>query len=577
MVKRNKKLKHARSHRKKTKHVASTHRDSLQQEVFQRAFTSHQAGHLSEAEVLYRQILQTEPNHPDALHHLGLLAYQVGKSKIAVELISKAINHRSDYVEAYNNLGNALRAQGNLDGAVASFRRALALKPDSSIFHNNLGNVLKDQGKLDEAIKNFRQAIVLNPDYADAFYNLGIALQLQNKLNEAATNYRRTLALQADYVNAYNNLGNILKAQGKLDEAIACFRQALTIKPDYAGAFKNLSAIVKYTKVDNTVKRMENLYNNRELSNIDRITLGFALGKVFEDLREYEKSFDFILAANLLKRKSFYYSIQKDHIYFKNIEKIFSIGFFSSHHGSGHKDKTPIFILGMPRSGTTLVEQILASHPLVVGAGELPTLPRLIKSICAGNEMADFPECMQQLDMNAFEQMGLDYVDKIREYSSDRKYIVDKLPHNFLHVGLIKTILPNAKVIHCARNPMDTCLSIFKTDFTGLHKYAYDMRELGQYYKLYRELMVHWEKVLPRFIYTIRYEEIVSDQQNQTKSLLDFCSLPWDESCLSFYKMERTVQTASFAQVRQRVYKNSVELWRQYEKQLEPLRKIISG
>jgi hypothetical protein len=184
---------------------------------------------------------------------------------------------------------------------------------------------------------------------------------------------------------------------------------------------------------------------------------------------------------------------------------------------------------------------------------------------------------MLNLSIDAFEKLGADYIEHIREYSNDAEFITDKMPYNFLHVGLIKTILPAARVIHCTRNPMDTCFSIYKNYFKESHGYAYDMVELGQYYNLYQDLMSHWEKVLPGFMYTLRYEELVADQQKQTEGLLDFCNLPWDEACLAFYKTERKVRTASLAQVRQPIYKDSVQLWRRYEKHLEPLRKVIYG
>jgi hypothetical protein len=323
---------------------------------------------------------------------------------------------------------------------------------------------------------------------------------------------------------------------------------------------------------------MENLYNNKDdISEADRKDIGFALGKAFEDLRDYDKSFGFILEANRLKRKSYTYSIQDDHDLFARIKKIFSPDFFAAHEGSGYQDKTPIFILGMPRSGTTLVEQILASHPLVFGAGELTILENLTNAVCLGKATPEFPQCMLDLDRDALKKMGSGYIEKIRQYSSDALYITDKMPHNFLRLGLIRAILPLAKVVHCVRDPMDTCFSIFKKDFEGRHDYAYDMVELGRYYNLYRDLMAHWEKVLPGFIHTIRYEEIISNQQNRTKSLLDFCGLPWDEACLAFHKTERRVSTASLAQVRQPIYKDSVALWKRYEKHLEPLKKAIYG
>ena len=646
MAKKSRKPKRTLGRRKKTKQVSDPQRAFFQQSVFQQALTHHQAGHLPEAEVLYRQILSAEPNHPDALNFLGLLAHQVGKSEIAVELISKAINCRPEYVDAHSNLGVIFNDLGKLDKAVASFRQALILKPDYAEIHSNLGNALRDQGKLDEAIAVFRQALILKPNYAETHFNLGNALKDQGKLDEAIAGFRQALILKPDYAEAHNNLGNALHDQGNPDEAIASFRQAFTVRPDFAGAhfnlgnalidqgkldealtsfrqalalkpdyaeahnslgfifkelgrmddaianfrkalsqkqdyvgaFKNLSLIIKFTEVDDVIHAMEDLYNKKgDMSDADHIHLGFSLGKVFEDLKNYRKSFNFFLGANLLKRESYEYSMQNDRDLFERIKKTFSSEFFAAHHGSGNQDGTPVFILGMPRSGTTLVEQILASHPLVFGAGELMVLTDLVNDICTGEETAQFPECMLDLGVDEFERMGSDYIEKIREYSNDVKYLTDKMPNNFFRVGLIRTILPDAKVIHCIRDPMDTCFSIFKHEFTGTHMYAYDMTELGRYYNLYRDLMAHWEKVLPGFMYTLRYEDMVEDQQDQTRSLLDFCGLPWDEACLNFHKTERRVSTASLAQVRQPIYRDSIKLWQRHEKQLEPLRKAIYG
>ena len=605
MAKKTKKSKHNLGHRKKRKKVSDPHGES-----FQQALAHHQAGRLPQAKAIYRQILSTEPNHPDALHYLGILALQVGKNEIAVELINKAISCRPDYIDAHINLGIAFKELDKLDEAVACYSRALALKPDNALAHYNLGNVLNDQGKQSEAVSCYRRALTLKPDYVEAYNNLGNVLKDQDNLNEAVACYRQALTLQPDDAVSHNNLGNTLKELGKqdeavasfrralslkpdfaeahrslgvifielgrMDDAIACFRKALSLKPDYAAAYVNLSLIVKYTEVDDFIHAMEDLYTKKGIiPDTDRIDLGFALGKVFEDLMDYDKSFDFIFEANRLKRGSYEYSIQDDRNLFERIKKVFSPDFFASHHGSGNQDRTPIFILGMPRSGTTLVEQILASHPLVFGAGELAVLENLANDSCTGGATARFPECMLDLGVDAFARIGLDYIEKIREYSNDAQNITDKMPYNFLRVGFIKTILPNAKVIHCMRNPMDNCFSIFKTVFAGTHGCAYDMVELGQYYKLYQDLMAYWDKVLPGFMYGLRYEEVVADQQNQTKSLLDFCGLPWDEACLAFHKTERSVRTASLAQVRQPIYKDSVELWKRYEKQLGPLRKAI--
>jgi tetratricopeptide (TPR) repeat protein len=552
MAKISKKIKRTLGHRQKKKQAPGKHKAASHQNKFQQALRFHQAGRLPEAEALYRQILSVEPDHPDALHYFGMLAYQVGKGEIAIELISRALKCRPDYVIAHNNLGIVLSHQGKLDEAAASYRRALSLKPDYAEVHFNLGNTLNDQGKpeeavasyrqalslkpgyaeahnnlgvifndqgkLDEAVASFRQAFSLKPDYAEAYYNLGNTLKDLGKLDQAIASFRQALSLKPDYteahynlgnvlkdlgrldeaigsfrqalslkpgyVDAQNNLGTILKIQGKLDEAIASFQQALSLnpdsaemhynlgvifresgrlddaivsykkalalKPDYAAAFKDLTSIVKFTEVDDVIQAMEDLYSNKKvISATDRIALGFALGKVFEDIRDYEKSFTYIFEANLLERESYEYSIQKEQDILKRIMKVFSPDFFASHQDAGHQDRTPIFIVGMPRSGTTLVEQILASHPLVFGAGELDILPNLVNSICPEIAAVKFPECMLNLSIDAFEKLGADYIEHIREYSNKAEFITDKMPYNFLHVGLIKTILPAARVIHC--------------------------------------------------------------------------------------------------------------------------------
>ena len=257
---------------------------------------------------------------------------------------------------------------------------------------------------------------------------------------------------------------------------------------------------------------------------------------------------------------------------------IFSPDFFSGLADIGHSDRTPIFILGMPRSGTSLVEQILASHPEVFGAGELNDLVKVYRSLddsIDGSQGDSFPEALVGLDPDEYANLGEQYIARIRKYSVSATFITDKNPYNFQRIGLIRSILPNARIVHCTRDPLDNCLSLLKTDFHKGQLYSYDMSELGAYYKLYRELMDYWRTVLPGFIHDLNYEELVANQAEQTNHLLQLCGLPWDEACLNFHKTKRKVITASVAQVRQPIYTDSVGLWKRYERKLEPLRKVI--
>ena len=519
--------------------------ESFQQNLLQQAIALQQAGRHVEAEALYGQILLAQPTHPEALYHLSVLYRQRGMNEKALELINKALACRANFMKAYEVKIGALLALGKKDEAAATWRQLLSLQPHDSWLINKYGVFLYELGRLDEALLAFRKAVSIKPDYAVA----------------------------------HHNIGNVSRELGQLSDAIASFKKALFFKPDYVEAIRMLSLMEKHTEINDEILSYEKMYTNCNLVDDKKIDLGFALGKIYEDLQDYDKAFTFLLEANRLKRRSYKYSVRTDYDLFERIKRTFSRDFFSLRRGSGNQDKTPIFIVGMPRSGSTLIEQILASHPQVFGADELPILPNLIYETSLRMKTRPVPECFSDLDAQMCARMGSDYIEKIREYSSDAEFITDKNLFNFLNVGLIEAILPNAKVIHSIRNPMDTCLSIFKNYFINNKtcKFAYDLTELGQYYRLYRGLTEYWEKVLPGFMHTVKYEELVSDPEPQIRRLLKFCGLSPVKDSLSFYKTERVVRTTSFMQVRKPIYKDSVELWRRFEKQLAPLRKALES
>jgi hypothetical protein len=289
---------------------------------------------------------------------------------------------------------------------------------------------------------------------------------------------------------------------------------------------------------------------------------------------------EFVIKATQLKRNSYDYSVAESREQFDRIKEIFSPGFFSNHRDIGNPDRTPIFILGMPRSGTSLVEQILASHPDVFGAGELNDLWKVLTSIRTSEKEKQLwiiPEGLIELDAGVFADLGKQYITRIRKFSASAKFITDKMPHNFLRIGFIRAILPNARIIHCTRDPMDNCLSIFKNLLKNGHGYADNMPELGQYYRMYLELMDYWRVTLPGFIYDQSYEDLVISEKEQISRLLQHCGLHWDDACLDFHKTRRKIKTTSNAQVRRPIYSDSVKLWTRYEKQLEPLKAAIYG
>jgi len=539
------------------------------QQLLQNAFNSHQAGRLEEAEAGYRKILAANPRHADANHFLGLIAHQCERFDAAAELIAIAIKERPGIASFHYNLGLALQRQDKWEQASTAFRQALKIEPNYGEALSNLGQVLHKLDRLDEAIACFHKALAIKPGHIVALNNLGLCLQDKRRLDDSVAAFRKAIDIDPNFHEAHNNLGNVLEEQGHMEDAHASFRRAIKIKPDFIEAYRHLITSQKNTDHNAEMKVMEGMLENPGLSVSEKTQLNFGLAKAYEDLKRYEKSFEFVQQGNRLNRSSFDYATAQDEAVFNRFKRTFDNDFFESRKDWGCQDKTPIFILGMPRSGTSLVEQILASHPLVAGAGELMDLP----TVChrRDSKTTVFPETIIGLGAEELSDMGADYVQRLRDHSAAASHITDKLPGNFQLVGMIKAILPKARVIHCRRDPIDTCLSIFKNYFLGEHPYAYDMTELGAYHNLYLDLMAHWHRTLPGFIGDIEYEMLVSDPESQIRRLLAACGLPFHEDCLSFYKTKRSVRTVSVVQVRQPMYKDSVQAWKRYETQLQPL------
>jgi len=462
-----------------------------------------------------------------------------------------------------------------VDKAIHAYRKAIEIDSRHKNAHCGLAKALREKDELDKAIASFRKAIEIDPGNIGAYNGLGGAQSDLGEIDEAIASFRKAIEIDPKNIGAYSGLGNVLSDHGEIDQAIASFRKAIEFEPKAVGAYRALSKNKKFIEYDDDIKSMESLYANEGNSDKAIMNLAFGLGKAYEDLGQFDKSMDFILQGTRLKRASLDYSTTDAESFFGKIKKTFSAEFFSDRKGMGNPDETPIFILGMPRSGTSLTEQILASHPGVYGAGELKYLISLATEISRASSTRQYPAGIVDLDSMALENYGKEYIARIRHHSKATKYITDKMPHNFLYIGLIKVILPNARIVRCARDPMDNCLSIFKNLFGRGHEYSYDLAELGQYYNLYLNLMEYWENTLPGFIYELNYERLVADQENQTRKLLEFCQLPWDDACLDFHKTRRKVNTASNEQVRRPIYKDSVKLWKRYEKQLEPLRSAI--
>ena len=544
----------------------------------------------------YKKALLLNPDYAECYVHLGIALQQRGKPKEAIEAYTKALSLRPDDAHAYNNLGVALKDQGKLEEATEAYNKALLLKSNYANAYNNLGVSLKDRGQLEEAIEAFNNVLSIKPDYAEAFYNMGNALQEKDKLEEAIQAYNKALAIKPDFVEvhynmgialrlrgkpkeaieaytkalslkpncaeAYNHMGVILKDQGKIEEAVEAFNNVLSIKPDYAEAHRNLSPLVKYEPNNPQIITVTKLMERPNLKDQDICHLHYTIAKMKEDLGDLDAAFENYVAGGALRQKLLAYDQKHDQRLFTNIKstapKLKEFSLRVSHKATS---QIPIFILGMPRSGTTLVEQIVSSHSQVCGAGELSFLDRFGGKLCLGDEVISSKNLLE---------VRKAYLNELKKVSENKPFVTDKMPHNFINIGVIVKALPEAKIIHVKRDPAATIWSNFKHYFhaKGLG-YSYKLEDTVAFYKLYQNLVEFWDESYGDKIYHIDYDKLTVKQEPETKRLLEYLELDWEDACLSPQDNQRSVRTASQLQVREKVYKGSSKAWRKFEPYLK--------
>jgi tetratricopeptide (TPR) repeat protein len=530
-----------------------------------------------EAAVQYRMALALTPNAADIHANLGNALRVLGRSQDAIEHYRRALDLAPDNVAAHNNLGNALSSLDRHEQAIAHYERALAINPALPETHNNLGTLLAARNRFEEAIVHYQRALAIRPHLAEAHGNLGNALFALGHPNEALTHYETALAIKPDVARLHHALGVSLQVLGRLEEARAAFERAVALAPGKADFYLPLAHSRPFTAQDPRLSAMEELARDvAGLSEEEQIALHFALGKAYADLNQHQRSFSHLGAGNALKRRRVSYDETHTLGVFDRIRAAFSPALMREKSGAGHASKVPIFVVGMPRSGTTLIEQILASHSKVFGAGEREELSAALPDLKAAHSAAVFPEVVSELSGQALHDFGSRYLERITALAPTAERIVDKMPSNFGLLGLIHLALPGARIIHARRDPLDTCLSCFSILFVGHQPYTYELGELGRYYGTYSRLMAHWRAVLPPgLVLEVRYEDVVADLEGQARRIVAHCGLPWEEACLAFHRSRRPVQTASSVQVRQPLYASSVGRWRDYANELEPLRKAL--
>ncbi|MBO6493358.1 MAG: sulfotransferase [Pelagibacteraceae bacterium] len=505
-----------------------------------------------------------------------ILNYFKAKDYISAEVKAKKLIKKFPNFQAlYNLLGLCLQSQKKFQEAIKYYKIAIQNNPNFFVAINNLGLTYHNMYDLKNAQHYYERAIEINPKFTHPISNLGNVKKELNNYEEAIKCYKLALSIDNKLYIVIHNLGMAYQALGKFEESKKYFESVLKINSKFTRADRSLSMSLKYDINNPHLKIMENKIKDQSLNDFQKIELHFGLGKAYEDIKNYKKSFENYKLGNKIKRDAIKYQINDDVKLFENIKNSFSSIDFQNLENIGNKSNKMIFILGMPRSGTTLVEQIIANHKSVYGAGELRDLKQIIKENFLVNNKIKFPEKFNIKDQNFFSNMGTKYLENLDRYNTNKNYITDKAPLNFKWIGLIKLILPKSKIIHCTRDPKDTCLSLFKNFFEGELNFSYNLEEAAKYYKLYQNLMEFWKQLLPDFIYDISYEKLVENQEFESRKLLDFCNLDWDKNCLTFYRNKRGIVTASFAQARKPIYKNSVKSWQNYKNELLPMFKIL--
>jgi hypothetical protein len=384
--------------------------------------------------------------------------------------------------------------------------------------------------------------------------------------------FREALTIRPKDADLLHGLGVALMEKGDLAGAAEMARAALAANPALSKAWLLLSQVKPQREADAELAAMSEQHGRSQAGSLPRMQFAFGLGKAHDDLREYGRAFDYFAEGNAIRRAGIAYDGDKTRAEFAAMKAAFSRSFFADHPTSGIQDDRPIFVVGMPRSGTTLVEQIIASHPDVYGAGELTILKTAVGKGFPLDMKGGFPSGIVDMPARAFADAGHDYLDMLARRYPEHRHVTDKMPGNFLLIGFLHMMLPRAKIVHCARNAVATCLSIFKSHFRGDgHLYGYDLAELADFHNLYVDVMRHWHEVLPGVVHDVRYEDFVADQEGQSRVLMDYLGLPWDDRVLAFHQADRPVRTASAAQVRQPMYKGSVDLWTRYGDKLKPL------
>lgn len=532
----------------------------------------------AKAAQIFRKVLTTVPGHPQVLRNLGTALMDLGEYRDALAKFEELLKNNPDSAAAHFHVALALTSIHDRKTAIKHYKLAIKLEPDYADAHNNLAVLLMAQGRLHDALRHFEIARSERPRDTYLIRNIAEILLRLNRNQEAIQAFRRLIEMGDNREEACEGIVIALRQEGRFEEAEHVLDDLLASLPKSVLARCVRASSGARRLSDRDIEVLETSADDRTLDASLRASVSFALGKAYADRHDDDRAFAHYRTANAIVDETMVYDPDADDAAVAESASVFSPELFDRFVGLGSPDERPVFVFGMPRSGTTLIEQIVASHPDARGGGELVDMLEIPHDL---EERLDddvtYPRCLAQLTGDAFAEAAARYLKTLDLISTDAKRITDKMPENYRRLGLISLLLPRAKLIHCRRDPRATCLSIFFQNFAELHEYAYDLYKIGRRYRNYLQLMELWRRVLPIPIFEIAYENVIADLEGNCRRLLTFCDLPWHERVLRFYDTSRSVQTVSLWQVRQPLYESSVAVWRRYEKFLEPLERGLRG
>ncbi len=554
--------------KKELSYLKQPNRNNLARAKLDSILKQYSSGSIQESLDAVTLLIQEHPNEPILFNILGACYSEIGPIDLAIKAFHRAIEIKPDYAEVYFNLGVVFQKNGQINDAFNCYEKAIDINHAYPQAHNNIGMINLNNRELDAAVKSFEWAVAYNRNYVEAHNNLGAAFQELMFFEKAKEQYEKALSINPKFAQALNNLGAAYEIFGLKEQALENYIKSIKEDPSYSEAHRNLSAIKKYKKNDPQINQLESLYSNNYLPISDKRNLSFALAKVHEDLGDSDQFIKFLDEGNNLRKQELNYSFDSSKNFHSSILKAFeNPPELISESAQKKSTIRPIFILGMPRSGTTLVEQILASHNKVHGAGELNYLKNIVTPILI-QYINNENESLSNRDIKSIRKQ---YLDAIIKLDTNQNVITDKMPINFRLIGFILSALPEAKIVHVKRDARATCWSNYKHYFSSGNGFTFDQEDLSKFYGLYSEIMDFWHELFPNIIFDLSYEKLTENQKSETKKLLNYCELEWDDNCLDFHKNDRGIKTASASQVRQKMYQGSSDVWKKYEPYLKPL------